>query len=129
MDTTTGTPSTGNPAPAGQPQEDRTVAILSYITLIGFIIAIVLHGQKKTALGSYHLRQALGLIIAGAACWVAAMILAVITLGIGTILFPVIGLLFLVAVIMGIVAAANGEMKPNFLFGKKYEEWLKNAFV
>ena len=56
--------------PTGQPNtpavpEDKTVAILAYITLIGFIIAIVLHGQKKTALGAFHLRQMLGIFLTG----------------------------------------------------------------
>ena len=117
------------PQPTAPVGEDKTVAILAYITLVGFIIAIVLHGQKKTALGTYHLRQALGLIIAGVGLWICGMILGVVTLGFGLLLMPVIGILLLVAVIMGIVAAANGEMKPNFLLGKKFEEWFKNAFV
>ena len=29
-------------------QEDKTVAIIAYITLIGFIVAIVMHGSNKT---------------------------------------------------------------------------------
>lgn len=104
------------------------MAIVAYITLIGFIIAIILHGQKKTALGAYHLRQALGLIIAGIALWIGGMLLAVITLGFGALLMPLIGLLMLIAVILGVVNAANGEMKPSFLFGKQYEQWFRNAF-
>ena len=50
--------------------EDKTVAILSYVTFIGFIVAVILHGNKKTRLGSFHLRQALGLWITaiGAGC-------------------------------------------------------------
>ena len=108
--------------------EDRTVAIVAYITLIGFIIAIVLHGQKKTELGSYHLRQALGLMLAWIAFWIGGMVLAVVTMGFGALLMPLIGILFLVAIIMGVVAAANGEKKPSFLFGKMYENWFKNAF-
>lgn len=116
------------PPPVVVSSEDKTVAILAYITLVGFIIAIVLHGQKKTALGTYHLRQALGLMIAWFAFWIVGAVLAVVTLGIGAVLMPIIALLFLVAFIMGIVAAANGEMKPSFLFGKQYEQWFKNAF-
>ena len=53
--------STDTPPPAAPVKEDSTVAILSYITIIGFIVAIILHGNKKTSLGSFHLRQALGL--------------------------------------------------------------------
>ncbi len=49
------------------PQEDpgKTVAILSYCTLIGFIIALVLNGEQKnkSELGVFHIRQALGIFL------------------------------------------------------------------
>lgn len=121
-------PLSNTPPPAAAVGEDKTTAILAYITLIGFIVAIILNGQKKTALGAYHLRQALGLFIVGTAIWIVGMILAVVTFGFGVVLMPLIGILVLVALIMGIVAAANGEMKPNFLFGKMYEKWFASAF-
>lgn len=123
MDQNTSTP------PPAQPTEDRTVAIVAYITLIGFIVAIILHGQKKTQLGAYHLRQALGLLITGFALWIAGIILTVVTFGFGALLMPLVGILLLIAVIIGIVNAANGELKPNFLFGKQFEQWFKNAFL
>lgn len=123
MDQNTSTP------PPAQPTEDRTVAIVAYITLIGFIVAIILHGQKKTQLGAYHLRQALGLLITGFALWIVGIILTVVTFGFGALLMPLVGILLLIAVIIGIVNAANGELKPNFLFGKQFEQWFKNAFL
>lgn len=123
MDQNTSTP------PPAQPTEDRTVAIVAYITLIGFIVAIILHGQKKTQLGAYHLRQALGLLITGIALWIAGIILTVVTFGFGALLMPLVGILLLIAVIIGIVNAANGELKPNFLFGRQFEQWFKNAFL
>ncbi|MEZ5083391.1 MAG: hypothetical protein R2750_08080 [Bacteroidales bacterium] len=43
----------------------KTVAILSYITIIGWIVALVLHSNNKSELGAFHLRQALGLFITG----------------------------------------------------------------
>jgi len=44
----------------------RIVAVLSYLTLIGWLIAIVLYGKNKSSFTSFHLRQSLGLIITGA---------------------------------------------------------------
>ena len=113
------------PPPAG---EDKTVAIVAYLTIVGFIIAIVLHGQKKTALGTYHLRQMLGIIITGFCLWVVTMLLAVVTLGFGLLLYPLVGILMLILWIMGLIAAANGEMKPAPILGEKYQEWFKSAF-
>jgi len=116
--------------------EDRTVAILSYITIFGFIVAIIMHSGKKTALGSYHLRQVLGLIVAGFALSIAAMItgfvLAFIPF-IGPIIlmifWPVLMLGGLVIVIMGLLAALKGEMKPVPLLGEPIQKYLANTFT
>ena len=120
--------STPSPVPQPAPGEDKTTAIVAYITVIGFIIAIILHGQRKTALGAYHLRQMLGIVLTGAALWIATVLLAIMTLGLGMLLYPLIGILLLVMWVMGLVAAANGEMKPTILLGKQYQEWLKGIF-
>ena len=45
--------------------QSKVVAIVSYITIIGWIIALILNQSKKTELGSFHVRQALLLWI----CW------------------------------------------------------------
>jgi len=41
-------------AEKNKPDNAKLIAILSYITLVGWIIAIVLNSQSKTKLGSYH---------------------------------------------------------------------------
>src|SRR6478672_10978937 len=45
--------------------EDKTVAILSYITIVGFIAAVIVHQNHRTQLGAFHLRQTLGLVVTG----------------------------------------------------------------
>ena len=117
------------PMPEGQiVPEDRTVAILSYITLIGFIIAIVMHGSKKTQLGAYHLRQALGLFITGVAFGLCVFVLAFIPF-IGWLAIMVGWLALLVFVIMGLIAAATGQQKPVPVLGAKYQQWFAGAFA
>ncbi len=123
--------------PAGQSApEDRTVAILSYITIIGFVVAIVMHSSKKTALGAFHLRQALGLIIAGFGISVAVMIVGFVVAFIPVvgplllmILWPVLMIGGLVIVIMGLLAALKGEMKPVPLLGEPIQKYLANTFT
>ena len=44
--------------------EDRTVALLSSLTVVGFIVGLIMHSNKKTKLGAFHLRQGLGLALA-----------------------------------------------------------------
>jgi uncharacterized membrane protein len=107
--------------------EDKTVAILSYLTLIGFIVAVVLHGNKKTKLGTYHLRQSLGLLIAAVAVWVLSMVLAIIPiLGWLMALALWLGLFFLW--LMGLIAAANGQRKPVPVLGQHFEKWFGSTF-
>lgn len=113
------------PAPAAPASEDRTVAILAYITIIGFIIAIVMHGSKKTPLGAFHLRQALGLFLTGFVCWIVLLIIPVV----GWILLPFVMLGIFVLAIMGLIAAAGGQQKPVPLLGDKYQKWFGNAFT
>ncbi|WP_019029006.1 DUF4870 domain-containing protein [Colwellia piezophila] len=42
------------------------VAVISYFTLIGWIVALVIYDKHQSSLSSFHLRQSLGLIITGA---------------------------------------------------------------
>ena len=114
-----------------QVTEDRTVAILAYITLIGFIIAIVIHSSKKTALGAYHLRQCLGLFVAAVTFGFAVMALAIIPVFgalIGFLALPVGGIAFIALWIMGLIAAANGQQKPIPVFGESFQKWFGHAF-
>lgn len=123
--------------PAGQSApEDRTVAILSYITIIGFVVAIVMHSSKKTALGAFHLRQVLGLIVAGFAISIAAGITGFVLAFIPVvgpillmILWPILMVGGFVIVIMGLLSALKGEMKPVPLVGEPIQKYLTNTFT
>ena len=125
MDTTPPPPPSLTPeVPA---TEDKTVAILSYLTLIGFIVAIVLHGSKKTRLGTFHLRQSLGLLITAIACWVLNIILAFIPI-IGWITIIIVWLGLFALWLMGLIAAASGQTKPVPVLGEHYQKWFGSTF-
>jgi uncharacterized membrane protein len=119
------------PAPAASSTEDRTVAILAYITIIGFIIAIVMHSSKKTALGTYHLRQTLGLFISAVVVWFGCMIIAFIPVLnlIMVLLGPAVAIALFVLWIMGLIAAVNGQQKPMPVVGEHYQKWFAGAFA
>lgn len=111
-------------------QEDKTVALVAYITLIGYIIAIIMHGSNKTKLGSYHLKQATGLLLFAVATWVVMMILAVIPF-VNLLLFivaPIMWIGILILLILGIVSAANGQEKPLPIIGGMAAKMFANAF-
>ncbi|WDE07749.1 hypothetical protein SG34_013115 [Thalassomonas viridans] len=44
----------------------KIVAALSYLTIIGWMLAIILYGFHKSTFARFHLRQSLGLIITAA---------------------------------------------------------------
>ena len=44
-------------------QEDKKIAIISYLTIIGCIIAMVMNNEKKYPFASFHNRQALGIFL------------------------------------------------------------------
>ena len=100
----------------------KTVAIISYITLIGWIVALIMHNSNKTRLGAFHLRQMLGLIILVAMVYILGYVLNFIPMGwlIGTALN--IGIL--IFWIMGLIAAASGEEKPMPIIGDMFQKWF-----
>lgn len=138
METTTPPPAQAAP-PVSTP-EDKTVAVLSYITLIGFIIAIILHQNKKTKLGAFHLRQVLGYIIAGFVggicvvilCLVLGLVLALLSKALAAALVGLVYLAFLISMLVlwliGLIAAIKGEMKPMPVIGAQIQKWFGNMF-
>ena len=115
-------------APAQSPAEDKTVAIVSYLTLIGFVAAIIIHNSKKTQLGSFHLRQMLGVIVASFVGVFANFVLLMIPI-LGWLAMIVGWALLLVVWVMGFIAAVNGEMKPAPILGPYFQKWFGNAFA
>lgn len=108
-----------------QQDQGKTVAILSYITLIGLIIAFVLHNddKNKSELGAFHLRQAIGIFATGIALSMAQFIFVFI---------PFLGWLINVALtvsmvalfvfwILGIISAINQEKKEVPFVGGFYQ--------
>ncbi len=116
------------PAPA---KEDSTVALLAYITIIGFVIAIVMHSSKKTALGAFHLRQVLGLFITGLVIWIPCMVISFIPVVnlLMILIWPAVGISLFVFWIMGLLAAINGQQKLLPVVGAHYQKWFAGAFV
>ncbi|PVW15638.1 hypothetical protein [Marixanthomonas spongiae] len=106
------------PTTTPTPDNGKNVAIIAYITLIGWIIALVMHNNNKTDLGAFHLRQMLGLMLLGLALSVLNMLLDIYFLGV------IIQLGMLVLWILGLVSAVQGEKKPIPLLGEQFQQWF-----
>ena len=97
-------------------EEGKSNAIISYLTIIGTIIAFYLNNDKKNEFTSFHVRQALGLwltffawgyIIGGFDSWF-------VTLG----WYFFFGVLF----IYGFMTAVTGRAEPTPILGKFYQK-------
>ena len=106
----------------GNQVEGKDIAIISHLTVIGLIIAIVMNSSNKTEFGSYHIRQTLGLYLS----YVASGLLLFIPI-LGWIAAPIVAFLLLIMWIVGIINALNGYAKPMPVLGKKYQEWFKSV--
>lgn len=102
-------------------KEGKTMALISYITIIGLIIAFVMNNDKKNSFAAFHIRQSVGLALTGLALGIIGMIPI---LGWIINLFGIFVLLYMW--VMGLVNAANENVKPVPLLGNKYIEWFKN---
>ncbi|MEN8119970.1 MAG: hypothetical protein ABFS35_06475 [Bacteroidota bacterium] len=100
--------------------DDKVIGILSYLGLL-WIVAYIIYNNKKSEYNIFHLRQGLGLLIVG----IANMIIGAIPF-IGWFLSLIIFFALIVFIIMGIIAAANGEQKELPIIGKFISENLKS---
>ena len=105
--------------------DNKTLSILSYITIIGWVVAYFSGTDKADVLLKYHLRQSLGLAIVSIVFNIAFTIIASIIPSLSFI--GLVGYAFIILWIMGIINAANGALKPVPLIGKMFED--KSSFV
>ena len=98
--------------------DNKTLSIVSYITIIGWVIAYFVGKDKADDLLKYHLKQGFGLFIFSFIWGILISILAGVT-GIGMI--RILGLVNLILMIIGIINAANNVKKPLPIIGKMFE--------
>ncbi|MVO08457.1 DUF4870 domain-containing protein [Flavobacterium sp. TP390] len=99
--------------------DKKTLSIVSYITIIGWLIAYLIYQGKpdKSSLERYHLKQSLGIGVLGVLNFVVEAILTtLISYSLG-IIFTITGILIFILWIIGIINAANAEEKPLPIIG------------
>jgi len=92
--------------------EGKTIAIISYITWIGWIIALVMNMEKKNDFARFHIRQTLLIMLGTLLVWIP-------------IVGWIWGLLLFVLWIIGLIGAINGEKKEVPILGPLAQDWFK----
>ena len=106
-----------NPDTSGK-YDPKVIALLSYLTIIGWIVAVVLNSPKST-LASFHIRQSLGLTL----LFTAANVVMIVP-----ILGWIVGVLAIIGGfilwVIGFISALNGEMRRVPYLGDYFQEWF-----
>ncbi|MGB0890800.1 MAG: DUF4870 domain-containing protein [Flavobacteriaceae bacterium] len=100
--------------------EGKTIAIISYLTIIGTVIAYLMNMNKKNAFANFHIRQMIGIFILG------MLNKYVIYDVIGSFFGWACGVLVFILWIVGFFGAIQGEEKKSPIFGEYFQEWFKS---
>ena len=104
-------------------QEGKTLAIICYLTIIGWIIAFLLHSSDRTRLAAFHLRQSLGLMVLILAIYLINYPLVSIAF-FGGIVSLVLNIALVVFWVLGILSALKGEEKQLPFLGEYFQKWF-----
>ena len=105
--------------------DSKTIAWVSYITIIGWIVAYVNHNNSvvKSSLAIFHLRQSFGLMVVYFGVWIVSFMLMFIIPFLGTVIWLLYVIVF-VFWIIGLINAINGEEKPLPAIGLQFQQWF-----
>jgi len=101
---------------------NKAIGIVAYITIIGWIIAFVVHNGKedKSALAAYHIEQSFGLILVAIALLIVGQILGSIAFVFG-LLLSLVNIALIVLWVFGLMNAINEKREPIPLIGQYFE--------
>ena len=101
-------------------QQGRNLAIVSYLTLIGTLIAFFMNKDTRNPLVSFHVRQALGL-------WLLEMALGYIIGGFNDWMITIsFWIFFGVLFIYGILGALSGKMNSIPVLGDFFQKLFRS---
>lgn len=101
-------------------KEGKKIAIISYIPLVGALIAFIMNKDKRNYFANFHIRQTIGLnLLYLANNWIVYSYFGTTAGNIGKV-----GIIVLF--VLGVIGAINEQQKLVPLVGEKFQEWFKN---
>jgi len=107
---------------AKKAMDGKTVAIIATLLGVGTLIAWLINKDNPSDIGSFYIRQSIGLILLAVVVGVLATILAFIPFG--GIISLVLYLGFLILWVINFINAVGGKQKPIPLVGKLFQDWF-----
>jgi uncharacterized membrane protein len=103
--------------------DKKMISIISYITIIGWVIAYMSYNgnAEKSSLAKFHLKQSLGLGILGIVLAIVLQVIAVVVPTLAGIL-SLANLALVVLWVIGIMNANNEEEKPLPVVGVMFQD-------
>lgn len=96
----------------------KTTAIVSYITIVGCLIAITMNIEPKNAFARFHIRQAFGIHVLFHA-------LAILLTYTGFVYLSFLIYIFYIVIwVFGFLQALNEKTKPLPVLGKYFQKWF-----
>ena len=103
-------------------KEGKTIAIISYITVVGTIIALIMNNDKKNSFASFHIRQAIGIYL------LFFIINLIARYGFGNLgwIDNILYFIAFVFLVIGFIGAIQEEEKKIPFLGDQFQEWFRN---
>ena len=101
--------------------EGKDIAIISYLTIIGLIIAFIMNREKQHEFARFHIQQVLGLALVSLVIFIVGQIPIL-----GWIVSFLLVIPMLILWVMGLMNAINGKKKELPLIGSFASETFKN---
>jgi uncharacterized membrane protein len=98
--------------------DPKVIGIISYLTLVGWVIAFVLN-NPKSELASFHLRQSLGLFVTALAIRIVMYVPFL-----GWLVGIVAAIATFVLWVIGFISAVEGQKKRVPFLGDYFQEWF-----
>lgn len=106
------------PIPKGDPQDvekNKALAIIGYIFPVLFFVPLITEA-KNSPFAKFHANQQLNLLLFGVVGSIASSVLVIVLIGL--LLGPLVMIAGVGFMILGVINAVNGEMKPLPVIGK-----------
>lgn len=104
--------------------DEKTSGIVSYLTLIGWIVVLATR-KEKSEYTSFHLRQMLGLILLSVAISIIGIFIGQIS-SLLSMVWNAVSFIPLILWILAFIGALNNEKKLVPIVGEKFQEWFKS---